>query len=54
MKLNFTQELQIYVDAVNIMGENMYCKCKHWKFVDHQQGVNSEETKYVLGVIKRM
>jgi len=54
MKLNDTQELQIYADAVNLMGENMYCKCKHWNFVGHQQGVNSEETKYVLGVIKRM
>lgn len=29
MKLNDTRELQIYADAVNLMGENIYCKCKH-------------------------
>jgi len=29
MKLNDKQELQIYAVAVNLMGENTYCKCKH-------------------------
>ena len=44
MKLNDTQELQFYADAVNLIGENMFCKCKHWSFVGCQQGVNTEET----------
>jgi hypothetical protein len=54
MKLNDTQELQIYADAVNLMGENTYCKCKHCSFVSRQQGGNTEETKYMLCVIKSM